>query len=293
MNIKLIDVDSKIPNLALMQLAAYHRANGDTVGFDVSNPDKVYISCIFKKNAEAARGISTYFPDADVVMGGTGINLKTTIPEDAQKAYPDYNLYPNMNYSLGFTTRGCIRKCGFCVVPEKEGMIHRWQHIKEFYNPKFKDVALLDNNITACKDWFFENTDFILEKGLKLKLICGMDIRLITEEIAQRLKLIKWISGNFSFAFDNPQDEKKVLKGIEILQQAGINLRNVSFFVLTGYNTSFSEDIYRCNVLREHGTNAFVMQYLPNANTRKLARWANRRWIYWKIPFEEYWENGI
>ena len=40
--ILLIDVDSKIPNLALMKISAYHKSIGDAVGFNVEDPDKIY-----------------------------------------------------------------------------------------------------------------------------------------------------------------------------------------------------------------------------------------------------------
>lgn len=289
MKVKLIDLDSRMPNLALMQLSAYHKSIGDSVSFDESEPDKVYISCIFKNNAPQAYGLSVLYPGADVDLGGSGIDLTKQIPSEAQKVYPDYSLYPKMDYSLGFTTRGCIRKCPFCVVPIKEGHIHKWQHISEFYNPKFKNVYLLDNNMYAIKDWFFENTDFILEKNLRLCVPQGFDIRILDEEIAERLYLLKWSNRHINFAFDNMSDEKAVIKGIEILQQAGINTRNyVQFFVLTGFNTTFEQDLYRVNLLRSMNCGAFVMQYRKTALSRMLARYANRRHTYFSFPFEEY-----
>lgn len=61
MKVLLVDVDSKIPNLALMKISAWHKLNGDDVGFNIENPDKVYISCIFKKNAGQAKGISSFY----------------------------------------------------------------------------------------------------------------------------------------------------------------------------------------------------------------------------------------
>lgn len=288
MRIRLIDIDSKIPNLALMQLSAYHKSIGDEVGFDITNPDRVYISCVFSKNAGNARGVSTMYPDSEVIMGGSGIDIHSKIPEPAQKIKPDYTLYPNSDSDLGFTTRGCIRKCSFCVVPEKEGKIHRWQHISEFHQEGHKKVTLLDNNITADKDWFFENSNYLIQNNLKVNICQGMDIRILTDEIAEQLSKMKFINNVINFAWDNPADEEKVLAGIDILKDAGVPLRNVSFYVLTGYNTTFEEDKYRCNKLRELGTLCFVMQYKPNKQTRQLARWANKRWIYKSVPFAEY-----
>src|SRR5660397_108888 len=54
--ILLIDVDSKIPNLALMKLSAYHKAKGDNVALlrgsqlDLcEKPDKIYASIYTRK----------------------------------------------------------------------------------------------------------------------------------------------------------------------------------------------------------------------------------------------------
>ena len=295
--IRIIDIDSMIPNLALMQLSSYHKLMGDEIGFDVENPDKVYVSCIFDKNADQARGISSMYPNSEVILGGSGFynkddlsncNFKRELPLSAQKVIPDYSLYPNMDYDLGFTTRGCFRSCPFCIVKAKEGNIHKWQHISEFHDPKHKTVHLLDNNMYGMKNWFFENTDYVLENKLKLRVLPGFDIRIITEEIADRMKLIKW-DGMINFAWDNIEDEQKIFRGIEILKQSGFNLKHqIGFYVLVEYNTSHDQDIYRCRKLKEAGTNSFVMQYKRTLYSKALARWANRRGLYWSIDFDEY-----
>ena len=288
MKIRLIDIDSRIPNLALMQLSAYHKSLGDEVGFDINNPDRVYISCIFNKNADKARGVATMYPDAEVILGGSGIDLHAKIPEPAWKVKPDYTLYPEAKYDLGFTTRGCIRKCPFCVVPEKEGKLHRWMHIKDFHQEGHKIVKLLDNNIGADKDWFFSNTDWIIDHKLKLNICSGMDIRILTEEVAQQISRIKFVDNILNFAWDNIEDEEKIFAGIDMLRDAKVPMQKVSFYVLTGFNTTFEQDKYRCQRLRDAGVLCFVMQYKPNPQTKQLARWANRRWVYKSIPFSEY-----
>lgn len=295
--IRLIDIDSKIPNLALMQLSSYHKKIGDIVGFDIEDPDLIYVSCIFDKNAGQARGMQSLYPDSRVILGGSGFfeisnpdnqDFQRKIPFQAQKIRPDYSLYPKMDYDLGFTTRGCFRKCPFCIVREKEGNIHKWQHISEFHDQDHKTVHLLDNNIYAMKDWFFENTDYILENDLKLRVLPGFDIRILTEEIANQMKLIKW-DGMINFAWDNIRDENRVLAGIDILKQAGFDLKHqIGFYVLVEYNSTHDQDLYRCQTLKESGTNAFVMQYKETEFSRHLARWANKRQLFWSINFPEY-----
>ena len=150
-NILLIGVDGKIPNLALMQISAYHKSKGHEVSLNTPNdPDIVYISCIFKKNKSSAIGISRYYPNAEINIGGSGVSYNW-LPDEMQKIKPDYDLYSS-TYSMGFTTRGCIRNCPFCIVSEKEGKYRRWQEIKEFHDDRFDTVELLDNNWYADKD---------------------------------------------------------------------------------------------------------------------------------------------
>lgn len=290
MNVLLIDVDSKYPNLALMQISQYHKDRGDNVGFNISNPDKIYMSCIFKENAPTVKGITTLYPDTDISIGGSGVNYDW-LPEDIQKHYPDYKLY-NSEHTLGFTTRGCIRDCGFCIVRPKEGDFRRWQHITEFLNKDLKNIVLLDNNIFADKDWFFDNTNYIIDGGYKLDINQGMDIRLLNDEIATQLERIKW-SGTIKFAFDDIKHEKHILRGIEILKQHGFNIRSqIQFYVLVGYDSTIEQDKYRCRLLKDNGTNAFVMKYKETPWTKHIARWANLKWIYWKVDIDEY-KKGV
>jgi len=286
--ILLVNIDSKIPNLALMKISAWHKRGGDIVGFDVGNPDTVYISCIFTKNAEQARGVATYYPDAEINIGGTGISLTNHLSEDNELLKPDYDLYPS-TYSQGFTTRGCIRKCPFCVVPEKEGTIREAQHPSEFHDARFNTCMIMDNNLFSAPDyWQADVFHWFIENKIKMLSPQGWDIRYLTEGRAKCLKAVRH-AGNVHFAWDNLKDEKTVERGIQILKNTGFNLKHdIQFYVLSGYNTTFEQDLYRCEKLKEWGTNAFVMPYRKTPEINALARWANKKWLYWSFPFSEY-----
>ena len=102
MRILLIDIDSKIPNLALMKLSAYHRTCNDDVGFDITDPDKVYASVIFRKNKHLVDGLKFYYPNADIIIGGSGYDISVSLPDEIELMKPDYSLYPECDYSIGF-----------------------------------------------------------------------------------------------------------------------------------------------------------------------------------------------
>ena len=295
MIVLLVDVDSKISNLALMKISAYHKLLGDTVGFGIENPDKVYISCVFKKNAGQAKGIARYYPDAEIDIGGSGVDLKKELPPEIELIKPDYDLYQT-TYSQGYTTRGCIRNCGFCIVPEKEGKIRINQHPSEFADPRFDTMMIMDNNLFAApEDWQKDVFDWFENTSTKMISPQGWDARLLTDDRWKRLKSIKHAMA-IHFAWDDIKDEKRIERAIEIIKQSGASKgylqRQISFYVLAGFNSTFEDALYRCTRLKEMGTQSFVMPYhKKDKRINALARWANRPWLYWSMPFEKY-ERG-
>jgi len=287
MKILLVDIDSKIPNLALMKISAHYKTLGHEVGRDIPDPDLIFASVVFRENAWKARSLHFMYPGADIRIGGSGYDLSSVLPEEIERTKPDYDLYPDTTYSMGFTTRGCIRKCPFCIVPEKEGRFRRHQHIKEFHDDRFDTVVCLDNNVYADPQWFFQNTDFVLEQGLRYNAVQGMDIRILTEEIAGRLADLKW-SGQMHFAFDRIQDEDAIRRGIQMLQDAGIRTRHdVSLYVLVGFDSTEEEDKRRCRLLKDLGVTPFVMQYKRTPWTRRVAWWANRPQVFWSCDIDQ------
>lgn len=290
----LIDVDSKIPNLALMKLSAYHKSIGDEVGFNVENPDLVYASVVFDKNRHLVDGLHFFYPDAEINIGGTGYDLKSKlpIPESAEGDLisPDYELYPNMDYDIGFTSRGCIRNCKFCIVPKKEGKFNRAQHPSEFHKEGHKKAIYLDNNILADKEWFFEVTDYLIENDIAVDFNQGLDIRLLDEEIATRLKKTRCLS-IWRFAYDSIDYSQKVKNGIEILADAGINIRNSTmFYVYLDDDSEFDDAVQRCHNLKDWGSTAYVMINLHAERTRRmtaLKTWC-RPWRFFSCDFDDF-----
>lgn len=288
MKIKLIDVDSIIPNLALMKISSYSKKEGHEIGFNIIDPDVVYVSIVFKKNKWKGKGIKKMFPDCDVKIGGSGYSYDI-LPYEVEHCMPDYNLY-NIDYSMGFTTRGCIRKCSFCIVPQKEGDIKINANLNEFWNPNHKHIMLLDNNILAVPYHFKNIANQLFENNLTVDFNQGLDIRLINNENANILSKLR-VKPSLRFAFDDLDYEDQVRNGIKILKENGINHSN--FYVLVGYNTTIEEDRKRLDILKELDQRVYVMRYEKCRGKRiynDLASWANQPQFFIKYPFEKYCE---
>ena len=295
MNIGLIDVDGhNFPNLALMKLSAWHKAQGDTVewwwGF--RDYDRVYMSKVFD---------STYSQDQpeplnakEIIKGGTGYGLNNRLPDEVEHIYPDYSLYPALtkDTAYGFLTRGCPRGCSFCIVAGKEGRAARKvADLSEWWRGQ-KEIKLLDPNLLACRE-HMDLLGQLADSGAWVDFTQGLDCRLLTAENigaigAVRLKEIH-------FAWDCMAESDAVLRGLRRYVEHGKKNRHGKFgsvYVLTNYDTSMEESLYRIYTLRDMGFDPYVMIYdKPNAprEIRMLQRWCNNRLIFKSVPdFKDY-----
>lgn len=310
MKIGLIDIDSKIQNLALMKISAYHKSVGDEVILNPSSPvgiDKAYCSVIFEKNRHKAEVLRTVFPDIE--FGGTGWDLKTELPAHIENMRPDYDLYsvealyPRVggimkkatrlkkvqtliNAGMGFTTRGCVRKCPFCVIPSKEGSLRKASEIKDIINPRSNVLILLDANFTADPD-YREKLGEIKERKLIVDFTQGIDIRCMTDDMAFSLSKVRHLR-SIHYAWDLMNFENAVVRGINILSKAIPKWKHLCY-MLVGFNTSFEQDVYRFRKLTEIGVDPYVMVFNQSQDSRlkHFARWVNSH-IYTVCSFEDY-----
>lgn len=295
MKIGLIDVDGhNYPNLALMKLSAWHKAQGDEVewwwGF--SEYDRVYMSKVFDE---------TYTPDIpeplnakEIVKGGTGYGLDNKLPEEIEHVYPDYSLYPELtkDTAYGFLTRGCPRGCHFCIVAGKEGRKSvNVADLSEWWNGQ-KNIVLMDANILACSQ-HVELLQQLIDSKAWVDINQGMDCRLLTKqniEAINRLKLRE-----IHFAWDYMRESKAVLRGLELYASLATRKphgRYATVYCLTNYDTTMEENLYRIYKLRDMGYDPYVMIYdKPHAprDVRLLQRWCNNRLIFRAEPdFNKY-----
>ena len=293
MKIGLIDVDShNFPNLALMKLSAYHKAQGDDVewwnGF--VHYDRVYQSKVFDE---------TYTEDMDfcimadeVIKGGTGYDLNNKLPYEIEHMCPDYSLYGIEDTAYGFLTRGCPRACPFCIVASKEGRkIQKVADLDEFDRGQ-KNIELLDPNLLACKE-HEELLNQVIESKAWVNFNQGLDARCLTKDNVELINKVK-VKG-IHFAWDFLGNESQIRGGLELFRKSAKRKMSghgyATVYVLTNFNTTHEEDLYRVNVLRSMEMEPYIMIYNKGTEpkiTRHLQRYVNNRFIFYATTWEEY-----
>jgi hypothetical protein len=271
MKIGLIQIDGKMPNLALLKLSTWYKNKGD---------DVVYIDLSTLK-------VDRWF-GSKIFMGGSGYDINAKLPDDIECQIPDYNLF-KMDYSIGFTSRGCIRDCKFCIVKEKEGNFFDCDFSKDIKHSKY---LMMDNNFLASSKWK-EKMKYFIDNKIKVSFNQGLDIRLIDNEKAKLLSKVrsycrKFINKRYYFSFDDPKLETIFKDKIKILLKY-IKPQYVMIYILVGYNTSFNEDYKRFEIVRSFNCDPYIMIF-NNKRDKKLrnfARWVNKR-IYKSDSFKNY-----
>ena len=129
------------PNYALMKISAWHNAQGDTVEWwvPVLHYDRVYSSKVFDFTPD-----NPDLPD-DAIRGGTGyrdIPISRELPPEIDAMQPDYSIYPDCDYAIGYLTRGCPNHCRWCVVPRKEGQIRSYRRWQEIVRPDIFTIEI-------------------------------------------------------------------------------------------------------------------------------------------------------
>jgi hypothetical protein len=320
LKVRLTQIDGKLPNLALMKLAHWHRERGDEVHFTkhvergMFEPDydRVYASAIFSYSAGKVGRLHSEFPAA--IVGGTwntadGTTIEQQVGVGDYERY-DYSIYPGFDASIGFTQRGCRLKCGFCVVPRKEGKPRSVNTVADIWRGGRwpKHLHLLDNDFFGQDHWC-ERIAEIRDGGFKVCLNQGINIRMIDDAAAAALASIPYYDDAFKVrrlytAWDNIGDEERFFRGVATLERHGIPPSHLLVYMLVGYDKreTWERVFYRFNKMTALNIRPYPMIYgdrnrgLPTGSSNRrlerrtlgeFQRWAVRR-AYGVVSFEDY-----
>lgn len=290
MNVGLIDIDGKMPNLALMKLSAHYRLQGCKT--ELTTPvfaptyDKVYLSKVFTWSDMPCLS-------DNIEAGGTGYDLRKTLPDNIERLCPDYALY-KIDYSMGFLTRGCIRKCAFCFVPEKEGNIRPAADIEDFL--RHKKAVLLDNNVLAHEHGL-RQIEKIIRLGIRVDFNQGLDARLIDGSIAKLLARVKWLKP-IRLACDTKHMMEPVKKAVELLRKYGAKPKNYFCYLLVADDDDIDHAYNRAIFLKKLGVDPFAQPYRsasgaePSFKMKNFARWVNHKAIFNTVRWQDYKKRG-
>lgn len=306
LRIGLIDVDGhNFPNLALMRISSYHKQRGDIVEWwwsDFVHYDIVYMSKVFSD--AYSKDMQEPINADKVIKGGTGYCISlgadgkehfdksknVTLPPEIEQCFPDYSIYPQYQFAVSITSRGCPRGCGFCHVATKEGRCAvKVADVSDFWCGQ-KEIRILDPNITACKN----KRDLMrqyLETGAMLDFTQGLDIRLLDDADIYDLNRM-WLK-NIHFAWDNANENLVPhFRRYAKMAQHKPHGQFGTVYVLTNYKSTLEQDLYRIYTLREMGYGPYVMVYdKPHAprEIKRVQRWCNNRMIFKSTKrFEDY-----
>lgn len=322
MIVRLTQIDGKLPNLALMKLAQHHRARGNELRFtkhverDMLEPEysHVYGSAIFTASANRVAMFRQQFPDA--IVGGThNLADNTTVEQHLgveENEDADYSIYPKFDGSIGFTQRGCHLKCGFCVVPKKEGKPRSVNTIASIWrgDPLPRHIHLLDNDFFGQpRDQWEARIGEIIDGKFRVCLNQGINIRMIDDDSAKALASIPYYDDGFTVrrlytAWDNVGDEGRFFRGVAALERHGVPPRNLLVYMLCGYDKreTWERIFYRFEKMTALAIRPYPMIYGDRDRTLPLGgcnqRIAHRtlsefqRWVirkaYTFVSFEDY-----
>ena len=229
-----------------------------------------------------------------------------------------------LHYSIGFVTRGCFRKCPFCV-NRLENRILPYSELEWFIdNERDENGKLVRPNIYLWDDNFLASSPSVwrrilnelIETGRPFQFRQGLDERIIAEspygeEIAEKLSKCKY-HGDYIFAFDNWSDRDKIVKALKIWKH--YNKKETKFYLFCGFRLTPTDDeklyndvwevFQRIKILMQYGCLGYIMRHedyhkhaLSNIYTQ-LARWCNQPGFYRNMSFWEfcyknqsYWEK--
>ena len=267
-----------------------------------------------------------------ILIGGTGFfeNGGCDLDYEIEHYMPDYSLYDSyikqkisegrspayfsdyIGVSIGFISRGCHRKCSFCVNKKYDKAFVHFTGISEFYNPNCRVIYLWDDNFLALGKKCIPILNELNKIGKPFQFRQGLDIRLMNDEFAQILSKSRYY-GDYIFAFDHIQDKDWIIHNLKIWRK--YCKKETKLYILCGYDSYTDDSKYsiskwftqderdlidirntfeRIYILMQFGCLPYIMKYMSYNDSKyrgiyvQLGRWCNQPGIFKKMSFEEF-----
>ncbi|MFW6001735.1 MAG: hypothetical protein ACOCQD_00185 [archaeon] len=286
----------QIAPMSLMKFSTWYKRKGyrvvlvtDIAYFHIPKKvDEIVVTSVFTFDIDKVISCIKYYKNhyglnnEDVHVGGIAVSL---MPEyirehcgnvdihvglhpEVENLPLDYSLYPEIDYSLAYTSRGCVRKCPWCMVPVIEGKmsyVHDWEGFINMHKPR---VQFFDNNFTACKkDWIEHVCKRLKYLDKWVDFNQSLDIRLFKEFHAKWLSQIKMECLRFSYDSTKTLDDQTVIDKVNLAKSYGF--RDIRFDVLYNYDDTPEDFYHRLDVINSLDCKAFPMKYVPLNQTNR------------------------
>lgn len=282
----------KFPNYALMKISAWHKAHGDSVewftAMDIPFYDKIYSSKVFDFTPD-----NPFLP-AWTIKGGTGYKLFDELPREIDDMFPDYSIYPSCDYAIGYLTRGCIRKCPWCIVPKKEGYIRPYSVYQEIKRRDTDKIVFMDNNVLACEHGIEQIRLMAENRDVRIDFNQGLDLRLMTEETAEIFSRVRWIK-HIRFSVDQKSQIDPLRRTVDWLEKYGVKASKL--FIYCIITKDMEDNLERIYSIRDIAPTATIYAQPEKNPTLGIMpdHWQNvmaQKYVYggvWrKMSWEEY-----
>jgi len=215
------------------------------------------------------------------VIGGPAIDLIPDFIKESKRIKVGGKLngvLQKINPEATRTTVGCIRHCKFCGIGINKIEADGFKELSDW-----PDLPILtDNNLLASSRQHFDKVIDRLLKWGWCDFNQGLDIRLLNKYHAERIAVIK--KPHCRLAYDNKREKEKFIKAYSLLRNAKIANKNISSYVLIGFDSDPQDAWERCEWIETFGIKAYPMWYHSltalklNEITEKQKRlgWTNR-----------------
>ena len=302
--------------------------------YDVVAISKVFIDTVIPfepedKSMKNEEQVADFYKDnpllnmPNVIYGGTGFyyDKAPNLAEEIEHIRPDYHLYDEWvqeklsaggkpieykyytDYSIGFTTRGCFRKCKFCV-NRNYSRVFLHSAVEEFMDETRKKICLLDDNLLGCSRWR-EIIQSLQAAGKPFQYKQGLDARLLTDEMCDILFKCRY-DGDYIFAFDDYNDRELIEEKAHLIRRYNKQKsQNVKFYLFCGYDrdekydTAFwkrdiCELFERIFILAKYNFLPFVMRHQNYLKSEyygvyiNITRWCNQPAFFKNVSLAQF-----